>query len=125
MDPRSTKYADYGKRGIKVCKRWLNPVNFIKDMQPTWTPGLELERVDNDGNYTKSNCIWTTRKRQMRNRRVQTWVTTPAGKLSLPDAVEQFGKVNYSTAKCRIHRGMIPWLAVITPKLKPGPRAAR
>jgi hypothetical protein len=32
--------------------------------------GLELERNDNDGNYTLENCMWETRSRNKQNRRL-------------------------------------------------------
>ncbi len=69
MNPKAQSYANYGKRGIKVCKRWTKSFqHFFTDMgiRPL---GLTLERINNDGNYTKSNCKWATYKEQNRNRR--------------------------------------------------------
>jgi hypothetical protein len=67
-DPKSAGYLYYGARGIKVCKRWHNFANFRQDMgrRPR---GKWLERVDNNGNYCKENCIWDTPKNQNRNKR--------------------------------------------------------
>lgn len=54
------EYKNYGGRGITVCERWLVFANFIEDMMPKYSVGLELDRKDNDGNYELSNCRWVT-----------------------------------------------------------------
>lgn len=66
-------YHRYGGRGITVCKRWDKFENFLVDMgQPP--PGLTLERLNNDGNYNKRNCVWATRKQQAHNSTLMVWV---------------------------------------------------
>jgi hypothetical protein len=67
---KNTHYPYYGERGIKVCERWLKFENFYEDMFTLWSNCLTIDRINNDGNYEKSNCRWVTRTIQSRNTRV-------------------------------------------------------
>lgn len=62
-------YKDYGGRGIKVCDRWLDVVNFVEDMGYPSDETLTLERVDVDGDYNKDNCVWANASIQVFNQR--------------------------------------------------------
>lgn len=62
-------YKNYGGRGIRICDRWKRFENFRDDMGPSFQQGLELDRIDNDGNYEPGNCRWVTRVVQQRNTR--------------------------------------------------------
>ncbi len=67
-DPKSSSYHCYGGRGITVCDRWLVFKNFHADMGDR-PAGLQLDRINNDGNYEPGNCRWVTPKVNANNRR--------------------------------------------------------
>ncbi|MDV3051840.1 hypothetical protein NLV77_000775 [Staphylococcus ureilyticus] len=66
----SKSYKNYGGRGIKVCERWKNSFdNFISDMGERPTKKHQIDRIDNDKNYSPENCKWVTRSENTLNKR--------------------------------------------------------
>lgn len=70
-DPR---YHNYGGRGIVVCDSWRGKGGFdifLGDIGKR-PPGMWLDRIDNNGIYSKNNCRWSTPSVQAANKRPQS-----------------------------------------------------
>ena len=69
-NPNREKYKDYGERGIRVCNEWQDASNFVLwALRNGYKDGLQLDRMNNDGNYCPENCRFVTPKENSRNRR--------------------------------------------------------
>lgn len=99
-------YERYGGRGIKVCNEWEGDFVPFRDwaLSNGYKEGLEIERVDNDGDYEPSNCAWVTRKEQVRNRSNSVNLTYKGKTLPLIEWCEFYG-VKYRTAYGRYKKG--------------------
>lgn len=66
-NPRCKSYPRYGGRGITYDPRWSIFENFLADMGEKPRGRYSIDRIDNDGNYTKANCRWATDDQQANN----------------------------------------------------------
>jgi hypothetical protein len=97
-------YHRYGGRGIKVCKRWDSSFkNFLTDMGEPPT-GYTLDRINNDGDYTPSNCKWATRKEQVYNSSRVRLINVDGVVLSLTEWLARYS-TNKSTFYRRVKQG--------------------
>lgn len=76
-NPNRPKYHRYGGRGIKVCAEWNEDfVCFYNwSIKNGYSPNLQLDRIDNDGDYCSENCRWTTLKENTKNRSTSKFLT--------------------------------------------------
>lgn len=85
LNPDNAHFHNYGGRGIKVDPKWLEFGGFFEDMGATWNKGLTIERLDVNGNYDKSNCVWATRQVQNSNTRRTVWIERNGERKTLTD----------------------------------------
>lgn len=62
--PNCKSYHRYGGRGIKMCDEWLNDFSAFETwcLQNGYAPNLMIDRIDNDGDYSPTNCRFATNK---------------------------------------------------------------
>ncbi len=98
--PNNKSYPRYGGRGIKVCERWGDILNFIKDMHPRTSLKHSIDRIDNDGDYTPENCRWATWEEQNRNSRSNVNITFGGKTMCRAEWSREVG-ISY---KCLVYR---------------------
>lgn len=103
-------YESYGGRGIKICDSWLKFENFWEDMRDGYFTHLEehgehntqIDRIDNNGNYCKENCKWSTARKQQNNRRVNRMIEFNGQSKTLGEWAYEYG-INYETLLSRLN----------------------
>lgn len=63
-------YLHYALKGIKVCDEWVHSFEHFYQwaMMNGFQQGLEIDRIDSNGNYEPQNCRFATDKQNTRNR---------------------------------------------------------
>ena len=104
---RSSKsYKDYGARGISVCEEWNNSFEAFRDFAKAkgYKEGLQIDRVDNDGNYCPENCRFVTHAENSRNTRRNKRVVYHGEEYTLP-ALANIKHLSAGLVAERIRRG--------------------
>lgn len=73
-------------------------------MENSYRDGLELDRIDNDKNYSPSNCRWATHSENMLNRKEFDNETGYSGVRKVSSGYMgrfQKNKINYKTNICK------------------------
>lgn len=105
-DVDNANYYNYGARGVKICNRWLNRFDlFLKDMGYRPSKTHSLDRKNNNGNYTPSNCRWVTRDIQNKNKRNNIWITYKRRKMVIADWAKELGCAGAGNIQYFLKRG--------------------
>jgi hypothetical protein len=103
-NPKNNHFHVYGGRGITVCDRWMEFNNFLEDMGEKPSPNHQIDRIDNDGIYSPSNCKWSTRSENARNKQNSVKVNYLGREMSIHEASELSG-IHFATLKSRLKMG--------------------
>lgn len=98
---------DYGGRGIKLL--WLSFEEFKNDMYESYLEHVgkfgervtQIDRIDNNGNYSKENCRWVTPVQNSSNRRSNILINFNGKKGTLKQITNIVG-VDYKKTWSRI-----------------------
>lgn len=108
-------FGHYGGRGIRVCQRWRDSFEaFLADMGPRPSTKYSVERKNNDGPYDPINCVWATKKVQMRNTRTNVFVECRGERRCVSDWAELTG-LKPASLRYRLVSGWTPETAIFTP----------
>lgn len=99
---KASGYSRYGGRGITYQDSWKYFDNFYRDMSPTYKAGLTIDRIDNNGNYTKENCRWSDVVTQANNRRNSRYFTIKGITKTLAEWIKT-SSIKSSTVRQRLY----------------------
>lgn len=105
--PKSVYFDNYGGRGISCL--WKSFEDFMVDMYESYKKRCEevgeknvtIDRIDNNGNYCKENCRWSTRKEQARNKSNNHYLVLDGESKTIAEWSEILG-MDYDTLRDRV-----------------------
>lgn len=106
-DDDNLSFHNYGGRGIYVCEEWHNFNTFYEwCIANDFSQDFQLDRIDNDGPYSPTNCRFVSRSENSLNKRTTKMltafgVTKPIVKWIDDDRC----LVTYDTIQARLGRG--------------------
>lgn len=109
----------YGGRGIKVCNEWDNDFEaFYKwACDNGYADGLDIDRKDNDKDYTPQNCRWVTHKKNCSNKSDNRHIMVDGVTKTLSEWAD-CSNINQNTLLQRLKRGWSIEKALTTPTRK-------
>lgn len=104
-NPKAISYKSYGARGIKVCDEWLSFENFHNwAIKNGYEDKLEIDRINNDGDYCPENCRWVTKQFNRSHQRRCRNITVYGVTLNMSQWSKELGKSKNALYK-NLHKG--------------------
>lgn len=111
-------YSNYGGRGIKICDEWANDYESFYNwaVRSGYQHGLQIDRIDNDGDYCESNCRFVCQKTQANNKRNVALYTINGETMSLSQWCEVYHQDYYLVRQRVVKLGWTIQDALTLPK---------
>lgn len=101
-NPKEKFYQYYGGKGIRVCNEWKDFAAFQKwSLNNGYVHGLQIDRIDSNGDYCPQNCRFVTPKVNANNRGNSKFYVINGEKKTLTEWCEYY-QISYSTVYARI-----------------------
>lgn len=97
MNYRCSPKGHYYSKGVRVCSEWsFNSEKGFENFKEWsfehgYNDNLEIDRIDNAGNYDPSNCRWITHKEQCLNRSTNVRYLYKGERKTLVEYSKEFG----------------------------------
>ena len=118
MAPTKKSWKHYGGRGISMCPEWNSFEAFEEwSYSNGYEDGLQIDRIDVNGQYSPDNCRWVTNLQNQNNKRNNKYLTAFGETKSMADwARDSRCKATYSALMQRLQRtNMTPEEAITKP----------
>lgn len=105
-NPNTISYKNYGARGIKVCEEWHDPKAFIEwAMKNGYEDGLEIDRINVNGDYAPLNCRWVSRLQNANNKRNNRIINIHGKNMTMAEIARENG-IKYKLLHKHLSKGM-------------------
>lgn len=114
----SGHYDDiYKRKGIQMCDEWNDYLTFYEwAINNGYKKGLQIDRINSNGNYDPSNCRFVTPKENCNNRENTFFVTYKNKIIPFTELIESKNLIRYEAGiRARIKRGWTIEKAFDTP----------
>lgn len=116
-DKNHIRYNRYGGRGIQVCNEWNDYMKFYYwSIENGYEKGKQLDRINNDADYTPNNCRWVTAFENNNNKNNVKRFEIEGVVHTLSEWCQIYN-IKKSTVRARLRRGWDIEKALTTPLL--------
>lgn len=114
-NPKDEFYRFYGGKGVRVCDEWKNSFRAFKkwSLEHNYVHGLQIDRIDVNGNYEPDNCRWVTPKVNANNRTNSRMYTIDGETKTLTEWCETYN-VPYQRVYSRLAKHNISIIEALT-----------
>lgn len=122
QSPTHPRFADWGGRGISVYPEWEDFIAFREwALANGYRDDLEIDRIDNNGNYEPTNCRWVNDAAQASNRRPTRLITAFGETMPVHCwSKDARCRVCYTSLQKRLARGLPAEIAITAPAVGRG-----